>query len=500
MRDSVEKKAPLEEPNGRRAAPNGSEARPAQRKSASVGSVDEELLLAYLQGRLADDERSQVERIIDEHPDYRRLAAALVELSVAESGSRRALPESGEASGTRPGAGAFEAMDFAPGTLFAGKYRVGAEIGMGAMGLVLEAEHLHLGETRAIKVLRSKERGAESVARFVREARAAMSLDSEHVARVFDMGALEDGRLYLVMERLHGENLRSFAKREGPLDAQRAARLTLQAARGVAAAHRRGVIHRDLKPANLFVVDGGSAEAEFVRVKILDFGLAKTQPKPDADSREHSLTTESSILGSPMYMSPEQIRDARKVDARTDLWSVGVILHELLAGAPPFRAKTVGGLLASIVADDPTPLPAGVPRPLAAIVEACLQKDPAKRLSSAGELASRLEAFLSGEEPVAASARSPRRGPAVAIALVAAAVVLGVWWSTRPVPVAPLRAVAGSVDTRTPLANAAAKVQPTVPAREEEAAPPPETAPERNSRPKSTVPPKRLVPTPGPSC
>lgn len=319
---------------------------------------------------------------------------------------------------------------------------------MGAMGLVLEADHLHLGEKRAIKVLRNKEQNAESVARFVREARAAMAVDSEHVARVYDLGALEDGRLYLVMELLTGENLRAYAQREGPLVARDAAKLMLQATHGVSAAHRRGVIHRDLKPANLFIVHDAEGEnaGQPLRVKILDFGLAKTQPKPDSESQEQSLTTESSILGSPMYMSPEQIRDARRVDARSDIWSLGVIFHELLAGSAPFRATTVGGLLASIVADKATSLPASTPPALVEIIDHCLQKEPEKRIGSADELARRLEAFLRGDTALAASNGTSKRWLLLAAAVLALALAITAWWTTRTPPVQHLRTIAGQID------------------------------------------------------
>jgi serine/threonine-protein kinase len=246
------------------------------------------------------------------------------------------------------------------------------------MGVVLEAEHVHLQERRAIKVLREEPTSEEVVLRFVREARAAMAVDSPQVARVFDMGALPGGRLYIVMEHLQGETLRDVLARQAPLPVDVAVRVLQEVCKGVAAAHAQGIVHRDLKPANIFLV----GELEHAAVKVLDFGLAKGVAHP----QDVTLTTSASVLGSPMYMAPEQIRDARRVDARADVWALGVILHEALSGKPPFHAATVSGLLASIVADRARALPASVPKHIARVVERCLDKDPERRIASASEL------------------------------------------------------------------------------------------------------------------
>jgi serine/threonine-protein kinase len=372
-------------------------------------------LLAYFSGRLSESERGRVERLLNEREELRELASALSELSLFQSGRRVS-----RAQGSAP-----ERASLPPaGSVVGDRYRVIRELGRGAMGVVLEVEHTHLGERRAIKVLRDESPSAETLLRFVREARAAMAIDSPHVARVYDLGALSDGRLFIVMEQLRGQTLRDALAERGPLPEHQAVSILIQACRGVAAAHERGVVHRDLKPANLFLV--GSLDD--VSVKVLDFGLAKGVANPSEDV---TLTTSASVLGSPMYMAPEQIRDARRVDARADVWALGVIFHEMLSGQPPFRGTTVSGLLASIVADAAQPLPASVSRPLARIVSECLSKDPDRRIASAGELLAELS-------QASAEDGARRRWPVLAVAGVAVAAAI-FWRMQTHEPVATMR-------------------------------------------------------------
>ncbi len=261
------------------------------------------------------------------------------------------------------------------GELVLGKYRVESRLGAGGMGAVFAARHEQLGQVVALKVLNpAASDDPESVVRFMREAQSAGSLDSEHVVRVFDVGALADGTPVMVMERLVGRDLSDLLERRGALEVSLAVECVYQAAVGVADAHEAGIIHRDLKPSNLFVMrrrDGAPL------VKVLDFGISKAL---DPAGQSVRLTQTRTIVGSPLYMSPEQVRDARRVDARSDLWSLGVILQELLTGHPPFDGDSLPGVCARIVADPPTPIAReDVPQELLAVVERCLQKDPNQR-------------------------------------------------------------------------------------------------------------------------
>jgi serine/threonine-protein kinase len=259
------------------------------------------------------------------------------------------------------------------------------------MGVVYEARHVGLGERVAIKVLLPDAMGSPDVrARFLREAQAAARIRSEHVARVTDVGETDAGIPYMVMEFLEGEDLGQALAARGPLAAGEAVNYVLQACEAVAEAHARGIVHRDLKPANLFLTRRTDGSA---LVKVLDFGVSKAA----AGEGPRSVTTTGSTLGSPMYMSPEQVRDARNVDTRTDIWSLGVVLYELLSGGSPFEGASVTGLLAAIVTDPPRPLPASlaVPAGLEAVIFRCLEKDRERRIQDVGELAAALLPYAS---------------------------------------------------------------------------------------------------------
>ena len=224
------------------------------------------------------------------------------------------------------------------------------------MGLVVAATHVHLNQRVALKVLRPDDaRNPQILERFVREARAAAALRGEHVCRVSDVGELEDGTPYIVMELLEGIDLSRTLQTSGPLPVQRACSYVLQACIGISEAHSLGIVHRDLKPANLFVAhrpDGTPI------IKVLDFGIAKAVSD---ESTDFSLTKTSVVLGSPGYMSPEQLRSSRDVDLRTDIWSIGVILFELITGKRPFNAQSITELAIRVTVDPRPPFVAPMP-------------------------------------------------------------------------------------------------------------------------------------------
>ena len=224
------------------------------------------------------------------------------------------------------------------GDILAGKYRVSGIIGSGGMGVVVAAHHIHLDEKVAIKVLHPNVLGmAEAVDRFVREARAVVRIRSEHVVRVSDVDRLPNGSPYMVMEYLNGLDLAAWIEKRGALEVEQAVEFVLQACEAVADAHALGIVHRDLKPSNLFCVRSSDGRPF---VKVLDFGISKALGT-DTVSSEPGITGTNAMLGSPLYMSPEQMRASRDVDARTDIWSIGVILYELLAGKVPFEGSAI---------------------------------------------------------------------------------------------------------------------------------------------------------------
>ncbi len=277
------------------------------------------------------------------------------------------------------------------GAVVDGKYRVERVLGAGGMGVVVAAMHLGLNERVALKFVKVGDTSGELVERLRREARIAFRIKSEHVARLLDVGALDSGSPYLVMEHLEGQDLSALLVDRGPLPIEEAVDYVLQACEAMAEAHRLGVVHRDLKPSNLFLTRrAGRAPL----VKVLDFGIAKAALGLDAPAA--SITESSSVLGSPLYMSPEQVRGAKTVDARSDLWSLGVILHELVAGAPPFAPGPASAVCAAIAADAPVRLREGrsdAPEELEKIVLRCLEKNAAERYSGVGALAAALAPF-----------------------------------------------------------------------------------------------------------
>ncbi len=278
------------------------------------------------------------------------------------------------------------------GDRIAGKYLVEEILGTGGMGVVVAARHMALRQRVAVKfLLPAALRLPEARERFLREAQAAVAIQSEHVARVVDVGTLESGSPYMVMEYLAGTDFSRLLKQRGALPVAEAVDYVLQAGEAIAEAHMLGIIHRDLKPANLFLTSRAEGSP---LVKVLVFGLSK-MTLADEDISE-SLTATSAILGSPHYMSPEQIRSLKHVGTGTDIWALGVILHEMLTGRRPFEGRTLTAISASIVADTPPPLRSlrpDVPEELDPVVLGCLEKDLARRIPTVAELAARLAPF-----------------------------------------------------------------------------------------------------------
>jgi eukaryotic-like serine/threonine-protein kinase len=276
-----------------------------------------------------------------------------------------------------------------PGDVLAQKYRVDRVLGVGGMGVVVAATHLQLEERFALKfMLPWALADQQAVERFAREARAAVRLKSTHAARVVDVGTLETGSPFMVMEFLEGADLAAIVEGHRQLPVEEAADYVLQACDAVAEAHSLGIVHRDLKPRNLFRVTGHDGNP---LIKVLDFGISKMRGAADL-----SLTKTTEVIGSPSYMSPEQLRSSRDVDERTDVWALGVILFELLGGVVPFDAETVTQLTAMVLLDKARSvreLRPDVPEAVEQLIAQCLAKDPSSRIQSVADIADILDGF-----------------------------------------------------------------------------------------------------------
>jgi len=349
----------------------------------------------------------------------------------------------------------------APGTVLAGKFRVVSLLGEGGMGRVYEIEHELTKHRRALKLLHASMAAMPSVVeRFLREASAAGRVGNPHIVETFDAGVLETGAPYLVMEMLRGRPL-SARISEGKMPLPEVVDLIGQAAAGVHAAHNAGIVHRDLKPDNLFITDGADGRPF---VKILDFGISKFDPQKTGGLQ---LTQEGAALGTPYYMPPEQIRGEGNIDARADVYALGVILYECLAGVRPFEADTLPQLAIMIHTGQPPPITVHrpeLPADFVALVHGAMATDRARRIQSAGELKSLLERFgsvgfrseirhsplpppsvvparalstsaagvsLRPAPPSVAPSKAPRSLPFVALSLgfgALAALAAGLWW------------------------------------------------------------------------
>lgn len=298
-------------------------------------------------------------------------------------------------------------LPITPGALVAGKYRTERLLGQGGMGAVVLAKDETTGQPLAIKFLLPSLRDeGHFVGRFRREAQATARLSSEHVPRVLDVGSTAEGAPFIVMEYCEGRDLRVLVKEEGPLPEHEAAAYIGQACVALAEAHALGIVHRDLKPSNLLL--GRSADGKPL-IKVLDFGVAKVRPTAEAES-DH-ITATGTILGSRLFMAPEQMRRPRDVDARADIWALGVCLYYLVTGHTPFEAATTEEVILAVVMHPPKPLRDLAPRTspaFEAVVLRCLEKSPRERFESVTEL---VRALAPLSRAPAATASTPRATP-----------------------------------------------------------------------------------------
>jgi serine/threonine protein kinase len=277
------------------------------------------------------------------------------------------------------------------GEIVAGKYRVERVLGQGGMGVVVAALHIELDQRVALKFLRPHATAhPHVVARFAREARAAAKIHSEHVVRVIDVGVLPTGAPYVVMEFMDGEDLARILLRRGPLSTEVATGYILETCEAIAEAHALGIVHRDLKPANLFLArrTGGRPI-----VKVLDFGISKSL----SASSQGQLTKTTAVVGSPLYMSPEQLMSAKSVDVRSDIWALGVVLYELLTARMPFEGDTLPEVIAAVLHREHEPLRSvrpELPPALDAIIQRCLAKDLTGHFANMDEFAAAVATFV----------------------------------------------------------------------------------------------------------
>lgn len=284
------------------------------------------------------------------------------------------------------------------GSVIDGRYHVIRLLGAGAMGSVFEAEHTGTGRRVAVKVINSGDmsRNPMLISRFQREAKAAGAIDTQHITQVLDTGTdPESGLPYMVMEFLSGEDLQQALKRVGPLIPDLALRITAQTCLGLQKAHDAGVVHRDIKPANLFLARRDAGE---ILVKVLDFGIAKVKMDHANETESAGLTRTGNMLGSPLYMSPEQARGTRLIDHRADIWSLGVVLYQALTGRTPYgHIQALGELIIAICHEPPPPVQDFAPwvtPEIAAIVHRALKLNPADRFESAAALFTALRPLL----------------------------------------------------------------------------------------------------------
>jgi len=298
-------------------------------------------------------------------------------------------------------------FDSLVGATLANRYTILRRIGEGGMGAVYEARHAVIGKRVAVKVLLEKFLAkSDFVARLLQEARLASSIGHENIVDVIDFGTTDDGRSFVVMEFLDGESLAQLLMREAPLPVERSLRLARQVASALSAAHAKGIVHRDVKPENVYIVRRGDADF----VKVVDFGISKAVRQGQGDSNDDGLqslrlTHTGLLLGTPLYMSPEQARGAEDLDHRVDIWALGVMLYECLTGEVPFRANNYLGIISQVLNHVPVPPSQlrpelGIPESVEAVVMRAMEKDRARRTATMSDLEGELERLLAGDQNV----------------------------------------------------------------------------------------------------
>jgi serine/threonine protein kinase len=288
------------------------------------------------------------------------------------------------------------------GSVLADRYEILRRIGEGGMGAVYEARHTVIGKRVAVKVLLEKFlEKPELVARLLQEARLASSIGHENIVDVTDFGTTVDGRAFVVMEFLEGESLAQLVIRDAPLPVERSLRISRQVASALGAAHDKGIVHRDVKPENVYLVR--RADADYV--KVVDFGVSKAVHTREEGPEWQRLTRTGMVLGTPLYMSPEQARGGEDIDARADIWAVGVLLYECLTGEVPFRAHNYLGVISQVLTEEAAPPSRlrpelGIPAGVETVVMRALEKDRTRRYQQMSDLERDLERLLSGDHNV----------------------------------------------------------------------------------------------------
>jgi serine/threonine-protein kinase len=303
------------------------------------------------------------------------------------------------------------------GAVLSGKYRVLKELGAGGMGTVYLAEHVEIGRRVAVKVLNSAFAGqSDAVNRFQREARAAAQIGHPNIVEILDMGRTDEGVPYMVMELLEGEDLLKLMGRTGRIPPGQAVDIVVQVLSAIGVAHAIGIIHRDLKPENVFLARRG-ARTDFV--KVLDFGVAKFHDAISSTSGR--LTRDGTLVGTPAYMSPEQARGSKKVDARSDLYAVGVVMYEMLSSRLPHSGESYNEMIVAIAGTEPPGLSTvapWVPPGLSKVVARAMARDPDARFQTASQMSDALQPFVEAVEidvPLATGTPPVVPAPTVAI-------------------------------------------------------------------------------------
>ncbi|MES1171976.1 MAG: serine/threonine-protein kinase [Bacteroidota bacterium] len=296
-----------------------------------------------------------------------------------------------------------EIFDSLVGATLAGRYLIIRRIGEGGMGAVYEAKHTIIGKRVAVKVLLEKFlTKSDFVARLLQEARLASAIGHEHIVDVTDFGTTDDGRAFVAMEFLEGESLAQLVMREAPLPVERSLRIARQVASALGAAHAKGIVHRDVKPENVYLIRRGDADF----VKVVDFGISKAVKQGQGDDTpDYRLTHTGLLLGTPLYMSPEQARGDEDLDERVDVWAMGVLMYECLTGEVPFRANNYLGIISQVLTHHALPPSKlrpelGIPEAVEAVVMHAMEKDRNRRYARMDEVEQDIDRLLAGDQNV----------------------------------------------------------------------------------------------------